>query len=217
MPPSPRTAEPEKLLLAGAEALGVTLDAVARERFERYLAELLGWSARMNLTALRRPADIVREGFLDSLSLAPFIPATVGRAVDIGSGAGFPAVPLAILRPDLAFTLVEAIRKKVTFLRHAARTLQLPGVAVVQARAEDLAREPEHAGRYDLGMARAVAPLAAQAALVAPLLAPGGLFLAQAGALPAGAVQAAEQAGLRCVAETPASTATRRVLVFARR
>ncbi|MFB3817843.1 MAG: 16S rRNA (guanine(527)-N(7))-methyltransferase RsmG [Candidatus Methylomirabilales bacterium] len=220
MPPSPRTAAPEDLLLAGARALGLTLDAAARARFQRYLEELVGWSAHMNLTALRRPADIVREGFLDSLSLAPFIPASARRAVDIGSGAGFPAIPLAILRPDLAFTLVESIRKKVTFLRHAARTLGLPSVAVVQARAEAVAREPEHAGRYDVGMARAAAPLAEQAALVAPFLAPGGLFLAQAGQLPAGAVEAAQHAGLQCVREVaaPAPRASgRRVLVFARR
>lgn len=221
MPSSPRTAPtaPEELLLAGAQALGLTLDAAARERFQRYLEELIGWSAHMNLTALRRPAEIVREGFLDSLSLAPFIPAAAKRVVDIGSGAGFPAIPLAILRPDLGFTLVEAIRKKVTFLRHAARTLPLPGVAVVQARAEAVARDPAHAGRYDVGMARAAAPLAEQAALVAPFLAPGGLFLAQAGALPAGAVEAAEHAGLQCLRETPTplgAAAARRVLVFAR-
>jgi 16S rRNA (guanine527-N7)-methyltransferase len=220
MPSSPQRSAPEDVLLAGASGLGLSLDALARERFQRYLEELLDWSAHVNLTALRRPADIVREGFLDSLSLAPFVPAAARRAVDVGSGAGFPALPLAILRPDLAFTLVESIRKKVTFLRHAARSLGLAGVAVVQARAEALARDPAHAGRYDVGFARAAAPLAEQAALVAPFLAPGGRFVAQAGALPAEAVQAAERAGLQRLGETPSPLpggGARRILTFVRR
>jgi len=213
----PARAAAEELLQTGARSLGLELDAAARECFGRYLDELQRWSAQVNLTALRRPAEIVRQGFLDSLALAPLVPASA-RVVDIGSGAGFPALPLAIHRPDLDFTLVESIRKKVTFLRHVARTLDLARVQVLQARAEDLASDPAHAGRYGLGLARAVAPLPAQAALVVPFLAPGGLFLAQAGGLPPEAVAGAERAGLRLVREAVLpDRPARRVLVFARR
>jgi 16S rRNA (guanine527-N7)-methyltransferase len=175
--------DPDSLLVAGASALGLDLDAVALDRFRRFRDELVRWSARMSLTALRGPIQIVRHGFLDSLACTALLPPLSPRVVDIGSGAGFPAVPLAILRPDARFTLVEATRKKVTFLRHLVRTLQLPCV-VINARAEALAQDPAHRHAYDVAFSRAVAPLAHQAALVRPFLRAGGAFLAQVGAAP---------------------------------
>jgi 16S rRNA (guanine527-N7)-methyltransferase len=175
--------DPDSLLVAGASALGLDLDPVALDRFRRFRDELVRWSARMSLTALRGPIQIVRHGFLDSLACAALVPPLSPRVVDIGSGAGFPAVPLAILRPDAMFTLVEATRKKVTFLRHLVRTLQLPCV-VINARAEALAQNPTHRHAYDVAFSRAVAPLPHQAALARPFLRAGGAFLAQVGAAP---------------------------------
>jgi 16S rRNA (guanine527-N7)-methyltransferase len=196
-----RRLDPDELVAAGAASLGLDLDAVALDRFRRYREELSRWSAQVNLTALRRPEDIVREGFLDSLACAAFIPPSAVRAVDVGSGAGFPAIPLAIVRPALAFTLVEATRKKATFLRHIARLLQL-SLTVVHARAEDLAGDPAHAGSYDVALARAVAPLPQQARLVRPLLRPGGVFLAQVGAGASDVAEAA-RAGFMVEREAP--------------
>jgi 16S rRNA (guanine527-N7)-methyltransferase len=177
-------AGPDDLLVAGALALGLDLTPGQAEAFRTYRDEIARWSARANLTALREPGDIVRAGFLDSLACIPLIPEQARRAVDVGSGAGFPALPLKLVRPDLSFTLVEVSRKKATFLHHLVRRLRLTGVRVLQRRAEDVAADPGEAGAYDLALARAVAPPPGVGRLVRPFLHPGGLFLLQTGAGP---------------------------------
>jgi 16S rRNA (guanine527-N7)-methyltransferase len=151
------------------------------DAFRRYREELARWSERTNLTALHRPEQVVRDGFLDSLACLPFLPSGPVGAIDIGSGAGFPAIPLALLRRDMTFTLIEASRKKSSFLRHAARLLDLPLVRVIWGRAELAARESEHIGVYAVATARAAAHPAQQAAMAAPFLQAGGRFLAQVG------------------------------------
>jgi 16S rRNA (guanine527-N7)-methyltransferase len=136
----------------------------------------------MSLTALTRPDEIVRHGFLDALACAPLIPSDARRALDIGSGAGFPAIPIAIIRSNLDFTLIEVSRKKISFLRHVVRLLALSRVHPVLGRAEEIVeREANMAGAFDLALARAVAPLAKIAPLIFPFLRPGGIFLAQVG------------------------------------
>ncbi len=172
---------PNDLLVAGARTLGLHLTASQVAAFGIYLEEVTRWSTRINLTALREPEDIVREGFLDSLACLPLIPPEAMRALDVGSGAGFPGLPLKLARPNLSFTLVEASRKKATFLQHIVRQLDIAGVRVVQRRAEELAADPEEAGAYDLALARAVAPPPDQGRLVRPFLRPGGRFLVQIG------------------------------------
>jgi 16S rRNA (guanine527-N7)-methyltransferase len=109
------------------------------------------------------------------------LPPGAGRAIDLGSGAGFPAVPLAIVRPHLHFTLVEASRRKANFLRHICRLLELRRTEVLWCRAEAAAEQPAYAGAYDLATARAAAQPGRQAELALPFLRPGGCFLAQVG------------------------------------
>lgn len=175
---------PDDLLVAGAITLGLRLSSEQVAAFRTYREEILRWSAQTNLTALRQPEDIVRAGFLDSLACLPLIPPGTRRTLDVGSGAGFPGLPLKLLRPDLSFTLVEASRKKATFLQHVVRRLGLAEVRVVQQRAEDLAGDPAERGAYDLALARAVASPPEQARLVRPFLRAGGLFLLQTGPRP---------------------------------
>jgi 16S rRNA (guanine527-N7)-methyltransferase len=172
---------PEDLLVAGAAGLGLRLAPGQVAAFRVYREEIGRWSARANLTALRRAEEIVRDGFLDSLACLPAIPPGARRALDVGSGAGFPALPLKLARTELAFTLVEASRKKATFLRHMVRTLGLADVRVIQRRAEAVAEDPRESGAYDVALARAVAPPPEQARLVRPFLRTGGLYLAQIG------------------------------------
>lgn len=186
---------PSALLLEGACRLGVRLDGPAVERFSGYLQTLLEWSARVNLTALRGPEQIVRSGFLDSLTCLPLVPPGTARIVDIGSGAGFPAIPLAIAYNHATFTLIEATRRKVTFLRHVVRTLGLAHVTVLHDRAEICAEDPAHAEGYDVAFARAAATLPAQAALVAPFLRHEGVFLAQVAPPGAAALEALTRLG----------------------
>ena len=172
---------PLDVLVAGARSLGVHLTESQVAAFATYLEEVTRWSARMNLTGLRGPEEIVRTGFLDSLACLPLIPPEAARALDIGSGAGFPGLPLKLARPNLSVTLVEASRKKAMFLQHMVRQLGATGVRVVQRRAEELAADRDEAGSYDLALARAVAPPPDQGRLVRPFLRPGGLFLVQVG------------------------------------
>jgi len=200
----------------------VHLTASQVAAFAIYLEEVIRWSARINLTALREPEDIVRTGFLDSLACLPLIPPEAKRALDVGSGAGFPGLPLKLSRPDLSFTLVEASRKKATFLQHMVRHLGVAGVRVVQRRAEELAADPEEAGAYDLALARAAAPPPDQGRLVRPFLRPGGLFLLQIGpgSLAPGAPEGLVGLGFEVVRELalPASLGRpgRRVLALRR-
>jgi 16S rRNA (guanine527-N7)-methyltransferase len=142
--------------------------------------------------------------------------------VDVGSGAGFPALPLKLVRPDLSFTLVEASRKKATFLHHIVRRLRLAGVRVLQRRAEDVVADPGEAGAYDLALARAVASPPEVGRLVRPFLHPGGVFLLQTGAGP-GAPEAMDRLlglGFELVRERSlppgVGRAGRRVLVLRR-
>jgi 16S rRNA (guanine527-N7)-methyltransferase len=172
---------PDDLLVAGALSLGLHITAGQVAAFGTYLREITRWSARMNLTALRGPDDIIRGGFLDSLACLPLIPRQAKHILDVGSGAGFPGLPLKLIRTDLLITLVEASRRKATFLRHMVRLLGATGVRVVQRRAEELAGDPEEAAVYDLALARAVAPPLDQGCLVRPFLRSGGLFLLQIG------------------------------------
>jgi 16S rRNA (guanine527-N7)-methyltransferase len=173
--------ETEAILAAGGRALGLDLDAGTLDAFRRYLEEILRWSNQLNLTALSTPEAIVREGFLDSLICASLVPADARQALDIGSGAGFPAVPLALVCPALAITLVEANRRRASFLRHVVRTLGLTRLRVDHARIEPGSPSSHPTGGLDLILARAVAPSLAMGALVFPLLRPGGIFLAQLG------------------------------------
>jgi 16S rRNA (guanine527-N7)-methyltransferase len=180
----PRAIGPDALLDQGARALGLRLTPEQTDRFRVYRDEILRWATRMNLTALRSPEAIVRHGFLDALACAALITPEVGRVLDLGSGAGFPGIPLALVRPEVAFTLIEASRKKTSFLRHIVRTLGLANATVVLGRAELLDGGASLAGAFDLALARAVAPPAEQARLVRPYLVPAGVFLLQAGEHP---------------------------------
>lgn len=172
----------DQLLRQGLLRLGFQATPPQLQAFELYLSELLRWGARVNLTGFRTEETIVREGFLGSLSYrAAFEPSPELRAVDIGSGAGFPGLVLKICYPEMDMLLVEAARRRVTFLRSLIRQIGLVGVRCLHARAEQLQGEPEHRGQYRLAFARAVGPLPEVIALAEPLLAPGGRLVLQVG------------------------------------
>jgi 16S rRNA (guanine527-N7)-methyltransferase len=127
--------------LAGLHQLNVGLSDRQREQFLRYRQELLDWNTRINLTAITKPEEVLLKHFLDSLSLLLVYDQPQVRLLDIGSGAGFPGLPLKIVRPEWRVTLLEATGKKVTFLRHMIEVLQLEGIEAVHGRAEELAHE----------------------------------------------------------------------------
>lgn len=142
----------------------------------RYAQLVVAWGDRLNLTRARTLEDAVRVLVLDALPLLPHLPPD-GSIVDLGSGAGTPAIPLAVARPESRFLLVEASRKKAGFLEVVCRELTLANVDVLHARAEDLGRMPVHRERYDALTARAVAELSVLAEYALPLLKVGGVAL----------------------------------------
>lgn len=170
-------------LRAGAQALGLALDDSAVERLLRFGALLVKWNATHNLTAIRSSDEIRTHHLLDSLSLAAplarWMPARGRRVLDVGAGGGLPGIPLAIVRPDLEFTLVDAVQKKVAFLRQARLELGLANLAAVHGRVEALALEP-----FPLITARAFAALPKFCELTRRLLLPGGVWLAMKGVRP---------------------------------
>ena len=163
----------------GARALGLNLAPDRLDRFERYAAELIEWNRRVNLTAIVDPLDIARKHFLDSLSVLAACDVHPGsRIIDVGSGAGFPGLPIGIARPDVRVTLLEATRKKCDFLRRVIELLELSRVTVVNARAEDAARDSFQREQYDVAVARSVAALDTLAEYVLPFTRVSGVALA---------------------------------------
>ena len=211
-------------LAAAAAAVGVPLSLDQVDRFDTFRRLLLEWNAKFNLTALTEPTAIERRLFLDALLLAPVIdrlaPDRSGRLVDIGSGAGFPAIPLAIVQPERPITLIEATGKKVSFLDHLITTLGLGQVRAIHARAEDVARQPAERAGYDLATARAVSSLPALIELTMPLLQVGGHAIFPKGldltAELAAGVRAATLIGARIVGDEVAPGENTRIIVVAK-
>ncbi len=170
------------LLATTAAAWGHPLSSAQLDQFGVYAVELRRWNERVNLTAITDEPGIVTRHFLDSLRCANSWGAAPGNLVDIGAGAGFPGLPLKILRPELQLTLVESIAKKAAFLRYMVDTLGLNDVEIVVARAEAVGRTPAQREHYDLVVARAVAELRVLAEYCLPLCRIGGRFLAPKGA-----------------------------------
>lgn len=154
-----------------------------KAQFEAFTDELILWNEKINLTAIHTKEEIKTKHFLDSLTLLPFIPKETKTLVDVGSGAGFPGIPLAIVRPEINVTLIESIGKKAKFLEHVVEILNLKNVEVINARAEEVAKHPDYFESFDVGVARAVARLDKLAPFVLPLVKKGGIFLAQKGTL----------------------------------
>ncbi len=170
---------PGELLCEGALRLGVEITPSMAGLFMRYLSELKAWNRKINLTSLREDSDIIIGHFLDSISAAPFVPAG-SRLLDIGSGAGFPGIPIKIVSPSVDVTLLESVHKKVMFMREVIRALGLDGVTAVWGRAEDERNGIERRG-FDRVVTRAVGPIPDILRLCEPYLAPGGRVILMRG------------------------------------
>ena len=170
------------ILAERAAAFGAPLSAAQLEAFELYRRELLEWNGRVNLTAVTDPDAVEVRHFVDSLACLPAIEDLLAggaaRLVDVGSGAGFPGLPLKLARPELELTLLDSVGKKTAFLSHLVERLGLRGVRVLTGRAEELGRDASHRERYDVAVARALASLPVLLELCLPLVRVGGRLVA---------------------------------------
>lgn len=164
-----------------AQKLGVALNDDMVEQFRRYQELLLLWNERMNLTAITDPQGIQDKHFLDSLTCVIPLDQQAGKVIDIGTGAGFPGIPIKIARPDLTVTLMDSLNKRVTFLNEVITQLGLSGIEAIHGRAEECARKQEHRDRYDFAFARAVAKLNVLCEYCLPFVKTDGLFISQKG------------------------------------
>ena len=173
----------ENRLQRGCDALGLQCDAGQRQQLLAYLQLLHKWNAAYNLTAVRDPAQMVTRHLLDSLAVAPHLPA--GNAIDVGTGAGLPGVPLAILFPQRQFALLDSNGKKTRFLFQVKTALSLDNMQVHHQRVESF----QPSGYYDVVLSRAYASLRDMVSSCRHLLAPGGRFLAMKGSLDPGELE----------------------------
>lgn len=185
-------AKVQPLLCEGCRQLGITLSATQIDQFELYYRELVAWNERFNLTSITNYEDVQVKHFLDCLAGWPVIVQQLGgaggelnrnlHAIDVGTGAGFPGVPLKIIAPRLKLTLVDGTGKKILFLRQVVQILGLANVDVVQGRAEELGQQTAFRGQFDLVTARAVAPLNTLVEYLLPLTRRDGLSVIYKGA-----------------------------------
>ncbi len=164
----------------GAEQIGITLTSQVLESYLFYIEELKKWNRRINLTALTTDRDIAVKHFLDSLTIVPFLQGAA-RVLDIGTGAGFPGLPLKIFAPSIELVLLESSQKKCSFLRHIVRGLKLEGIEVVQGRAEDKKMIERYSSGFDLVLSRALADLVTSLQLALPYVKGAGRIVGMRG------------------------------------
>jgi 16S rRNA (guanine527-N7)-methyltransferase len=178
----------DPILYAGASEIEVPLSGESIYAFKTYSRLLKEWNEKMNLTNILDDKGIALRHFIDSLTLVPHLEKESKRQkrehlrlIDVGTGAGFPGIPLKVTLPLLQVTLLDSLRKRISFLDAVCTELSLEGIETVHARAEDAGRSKQHREKYDIATARAVASLPILCELCLPLVKVGGIFLAMKG------------------------------------
>jgi len=173
----------EQQLSQGLVGLGLELPAATQQQLLHFIELLAKWNKAYNLTAIRDPAEMVSKHLLDSLAILPYL--VEGSVIDVGTGPGLPGIPLSLVRPNQAFTLLDSNSKKTRFVTQAVMELGIPNVTVVQSRAE--AYMPAHP--YDVVIARAFAAIGELLHWVRHLCAPGARIIAMKGQYPEGEME----------------------------
>jgi len=190
----------KKLVEKGAGNLNIHIDRKITDQFSIHAAELIKWNQTINLTAITDPLEVGVKHFLDSIAPARVMP-LCGRMLDIGSGGGFPGIPLKILIPSLSVTLIDASRKKVSFLKHIIRNIKLIEIDARQIRAEELAKEKPAKNCFEVIICRAFSRLDKIIPKALPLLAKDGIIIAMKGKISESEIESAGKNNLSLAVE----------------
>jgi len=170
------------MLKEGSSKLGVDLSQKQIEQFMTYKDVLLEWNQKMNLTAIEDEKEIIIKHFLDSISCVKSgALLSEGKVIDVGTGAGFPGIPLKIISPNIQLTLLDSLNKRIGFLKEVGNQLGINDIEYVHGRAEDEGQNKDHREKYDFAVARAVAPLNVLLEYCLPFVKVGGHFICQKG------------------------------------
>lgn len=168
-------------LINGMKKFNIELTDEQINKFNIYCNMLIEWNGKMNLTAIKEPTEIAVKHFVDSCSVLNYVKIKKNaKVIDIGTGAGFPGIPLKILREDLDITLLDSLNKRLIFLNEVAKELNLE-LNTIHSRAEDLGRQENHREQYDIAISRAVAPLNVLSEYSIPFVRKGGKFISMKG------------------------------------
>ena len=170
----------KKLIEDEAKTLDIHIDRKITNQFSIHATELIKWNRKKNLTTITDPVEVAVKHFLDSIIPVSVMP-EYGRLLDIGSGGGFPGIPIKIMIPTLSVTLIDASRKKVSFLKHVIRNIKLNKIDAHHIRAEDLANKRTFKNRFDIVVCRALSSLDKIVSQALPLLAKDGIIVAMKG------------------------------------
>lgn len=159
----------EEEMLGKSKILGVRFSVEQIEQFYKYMNLLIEWNEKMNLTAITEPKEIILKHFIDSITILKYIDDN-SKLVDVGTGAGFPGVPLSIMNPTLKITLVDSLNKRLIFLEEVVKELNLKNIEIVHARAEEFGQNKNYREKFDVATSRAVANLATLSEYLVPLV-----------------------------------------------
>lgn len=168
---------PRQILIEGAKSFNLTLTDQIVDKFFQYKQQVIEWNEKINLTAITQEEDFILKHFLDSISVLKFVNNS-GSLLDIGTGAGFPGIPIKLIFDKINITLMDSLEKRVKFLKHTISLLDLKGIDAIHGRAEDLGQRLEYREKFDICIARAVASLPVLMEYSLPFIKIGGTFIA---------------------------------------
>lgn len=171
----------EKLII-NVDKLGINLSEIQLKQFYNYMNLLIEWNKKVNLTAITEPDEIILKHFVDSLTISKYI-SDGTKVVDVGTGAGFPGIPLKIVRQDVDITLLDSLQRRINFLDEVINELNLEKITTVHSRVEDFGKNKKYREEFDIATSRAVANLSTLSEYLLPLVKVGGKVISMKGSL----------------------------------
>lgn len=171
----------EKMII-NVDKLGINLSEIQLKQFYNYMNLLIEWNKKINLTAITEPDEIILKHFVDSLTISKYI-SDGTKVVDVGTGAGFPGIPLKIVRQEIDITLLDSLQKRINFLDEVINELNLEKITTVHSRVEDFGKNKEYREKFDIATSRAVANLSTLSEYLLPLVKVGGKVISMKGSL----------------------------------